>query len=112
LLPAFKEVVRLLGEGTLFPCTNNQQATKARIKDTRTALRADRWKLEFPGLDSSARAELIRALETLEEARSRKTEDSSHYLGTLWLGLLGSRKGHEETRVEWAEFNWLLTYIF
>jgi len=32
LLPAFKEVVRLLGEDTLFPCTNNQQATKARKK--------------------------------------------------------------------------------
>jgi hypothetical protein len=71
--PAFKEVLRLLCTHDLFPCQNSNKATKTQIEKARRALCAGGWEREFPNLQSSEpdRANLICALRTLEEARSR-----------------------------------------
>jgi hypothetical protein len=91
--PAFKEVAHLLGTHDFFPCPNSHKATKTQIEKTRRALCADGWEREFPTLESSEsdRDDLIRVLQTLEEARSRCEKAKS---------IVDLKKGYVRKRVQ------------
>jgi hypothetical protein len=67
----------MLGKHTLFTCKNSHKANKKRITDLRKSLCAGGWQDKFPGSCEHARAVLIRALVTLEEARIRMSSEKN-----------------------------------